>query len=131
MQLGAAYGMSETCPLISAGYINLEDEAGTEEQRITQRIKAGVPGPLVEAQVIAADGSFLPKDGVTQGELVLRAPCIEDFELQTVVPGDGKEQAFNVVEAVIAAAPDLQAHIDLGIGEHDNGAVADLVCLSH
>ena len=76
MQLGAAYGMSETCPLISAGYINLEDEAASEEQRISQRIKAGVPGPLVEAQVIAADGSFLPKDGVTQGELVLRAPWL-------------------------------------------------------
>ena len=76
MQLGAAYGMSETCPLISAGYINLEDEAASEEQRITQRIKAGVPGPLVDARIMAADGSFQPKDGTTQGELVLRAPWL-------------------------------------------------------
>src|SRR5690606_7065607 len=31
IRLSAAYGMSETCPLISAGYNNLEIEAGSEE----------------------------------------------------------------------------------------------------
>ncbi|MAB24495.1 fatty acid--CoA ligase [Pseudomonas neustonica] len=76
MHLGAAYGMSETCPLISAGYVNLELEAGSEDDRISHLIKAGVPGPLVEAKIMAPDGSFLPNDGKTQGELVLRAPWL-------------------------------------------------------
>lgn len=76
MQLGAAYGMSETCPLISAGYVNLELEAGSEDDRISHLIKAGVPGPLVEAQLMDTDGKILPKDGKTQGELVLRAPWL-------------------------------------------------------
>ena len=76
MQLSAAYGMSETCPMISAGYINLELEAGSEDDRAAHRIKAGVPGPLVEAQIIDTEGNMLPKDGKTQGELVLRAPWL-------------------------------------------------------
>ncbi|MEH6389461.1 MAG: fatty acid--CoA ligase [Pseudomonas profundi] len=76
MTLSAAYGMSETCPLISAGYINLELEAGTQEERETFRCKAGVPVPLVDARIMDAQGNFLPKDGTTQGELVLRAPWL-------------------------------------------------------
>lgn len=76
MHLSAAYGMSETCPLISAGYVNLELEAGTEDERATYRIKAGVPVPMVQARIMAADGSFLAQDGKSQGELVLRAPWL-------------------------------------------------------
>ncbi len=49
IQLTAAYGMSETGPLISCAHLNDELMAGTEDERTTYRIKAGVPGPLVEA----------------------------------------------------------------------------------
>src|SRR5690554_4499605 len=42
IRLSAAYGMSETCPLISAGYTNLQIEAAGEEEQITYKIKAGV-----------------------------------------------------------------------------------------
>lgn len=76
IQLTAAYGMSETCPLISCGHINDELFAGSESERISYRIKAGVPVPLVEAAIMAADGRLLPADGETQGELVLRAPWL-------------------------------------------------------
>ncbi|NLY59571.1 MAG: fatty acid--CoA ligase [Gammaproteobacteria bacterium] len=76
MRLSAAYGMSETCPLISAGYINLEVEAAGEQEQITYRIKAGIPVPLVEARLMDEQGNFLPHDGHTQGELVLRAPWL-------------------------------------------------------
>jgi fatty-acyl-CoA synthase len=76
IQLTAAYGMSETCPMVSAGHINDELLAGSEDDCITQRIRAGVPGPLVEAAIIDADGNLLPADGESQGELVLRAPWL-------------------------------------------------------
>jgi fatty-acyl-CoA synthase len=76
IQLTAAYGMSETCPLISCGYLNEELRAGSEDERITYRIKAGVPVPLVEAAIMDADGKMLPADGESQGELVLRAPWL-------------------------------------------------------
>ncbi|MGL4318810.1 MAG: fatty acid--CoA ligase [Pseudomonas sp.] len=76
IQLTAAYGMSETCPLISCAHINDELLAGSEDERTTYRIKAGVPVPLVEAAIMSADGQLLPADGETQGELVLRAPWL-------------------------------------------------------
>ncbi len=76
IQLTAAYGMSETCPLISCAHINDELKAGSEDERVTYRIKAGVPVPLVEAALMDADGQLLPADGETQGELVLRAPWL-------------------------------------------------------
>jgi fatty-acyl-CoA synthase len=76
IQLTAAYGMSETCPLISCAYINEELLAGSEDERITYRIKAGVPVPLVEAAIMDADGKILPANGEAQGELVLRAPWL-------------------------------------------------------
>ena len=76
IQLTAAYGMSETCPLISCAHINDELLAGSENERITYRIKAGVPVPLVEAALMGPDGTLLPADGETQGELVLRAPWL-------------------------------------------------------
>ena len=76
IQLTAAYGMSETCPLISCAHINEELLAGSEDERITYRIKAGVPVPMVETAIMTADGRFLPHDGEAQGELVLRAPWL-------------------------------------------------------
>ena len=76
IQLTAAYGMSETCPLISCAHINEELKAGSESEQITYRIKAGVPVPLVETALMGPDGQLLPADGETQGELVLRAPWL-------------------------------------------------------
>ena len=76
IQLTAAYGMSETCPLISCAYLNEELRAGTEDERTTYRIKAGIPVPLVEAAIMDANGKLLPSDGESQGELVLRAPWL-------------------------------------------------------
>jgi fatty-acyl-CoA synthase len=76
IQLTAAYGMSETCPLISCAHLNEELRAGNDDERITYRIKAGVPVPLVEAALVDGNGRFLAADGESQGELVLRAPWL-------------------------------------------------------
>ncbi|WP_095158613.1 fatty acid--CoA ligase [Pseudomonas sp. Irchel 3E13] len=76
IQLTAAYGMSETCPLVACAHLNEELLAGSEDECVTYRIKAGVPVPLVEAAIVDGDGRFLPADGEAQGELVLRAPWL-------------------------------------------------------
>ncbi len=76
MNLIAAYGMSETCPLISGAHINDELLEADEDTRSNFHLKAGVPVVLVDAAIQAADGSFLPADGSSQGELVLRAPWL-------------------------------------------------------
>ena len=76
IQLTAAYGMSETCPLISAAVLNEQLQASSEYERTTYRIKAGVPVPMVEAALMDEEGQFLAHDGQQQGELVLRAPWL-------------------------------------------------------
>ena len=78
IQLTAAYGMSETGPLVSVAHLNDELMAGSEDERLTYRIKAGAPGVLVEAAIVDSEGNFLPSDGETQGELVLRAPWLTE-----------------------------------------------------
>jgi fatty-acyl-CoA synthase len=78
IQLTAAYGMSETGPLVSVAHLNEELMAGSEDERTTYRIKAGAPGVLVEAAIVDGEGNFLPSDGETQGELVLRAPWLTE-----------------------------------------------------
>ncbi len=78
IQLTAAYGMSETGPLVSVAHLNDELMAGSEDERTTFRIKAGAPGVLVEAAIVDSEGNFLPSDGETQGELVLRAPWLTE-----------------------------------------------------
>ncbi|WP_349971645.1 fatty acid--CoA ligase [Pseudomonas caspiana] len=82
IQLTAAYGMSETGPLISVAHLNDELRAGSEDERVTYRIKAGVPGVLVDAAIVDEDGNFLPADGETMGELVLRAPWLSESYYQ-------------------------------------------------
>ncbi len=76
MRLSAAYGMSETCPLISGAHISDELLDADEEAQTRAYLKAGVPVVLVDAAIQGADGRFLPADGVAQGELVLRAPWL-------------------------------------------------------
>ncbi|WP_407312481.1 fatty acid--CoA ligase [Pseudomonas sp. nanlin1] len=76
IQLTAAYGLSETCPMIACAHLNDELLAADPQQQVAYRIKAGVPVPLVETAIVDAEGRFLPADGSTQGELVLRAPWL-------------------------------------------------------
>ena len=76
MQLTAAYGMSETCPLISCAMLNDQLQASSTDEQVSYRIKAGVPVPLVEAALMDDEGQLLAHDGEQQGELVLRAPWL-------------------------------------------------------
>lgn len=78
IRLNAAYGMSETGPLISVAHVDDERMAGSDEEQVTCLLKAGTPGILVEAAIVDLEGNLLPSDGQTQGELVLRAPWLTE-----------------------------------------------------
>jgi fatty-acyl-CoA synthase len=72
----AGYGMSETCPYISTGVLKPYMLGWDEEERIGKLITTGLPGPLVKAKIVDPKGRDLPQDGVSTGELVLRAPWL-------------------------------------------------------
>ena len=70
------YGMSETCPLLSLAQLKPPMREWSMEQQLEVRCKAGLPMPLVELRIVDAEMNDLPHDGVSQGEVVARAPWL-------------------------------------------------------
>ncbi len=71
----AGYGLSETCPILSLGQLEAGDDEAPQAA-LTQRIRAGRTIPLVEMRVVDNNGSEVPRDGQTAGEVVVRAPWL-------------------------------------------------------
>lgn len=84
MEIGTGYGMSETCPLITRTAPLTADEAADDDAMLTALTIAGTPAPLVEMRIVDADMNFLPHDGISRGELVLRAPWLTPAYLDDV-----------------------------------------------
>jgi len=72
----SGYGMSETCPLISLALLPPELENADRETQVEYRTRAGRPVPMSEMRVVDDNMNEVPRDGKTQGELVLRAPWL-------------------------------------------------------
>jgi len=72
----AAYGMSETCPLLTAAVLKPKMLAWSEEEQIKMRCRTGRPAPNVYLQIWDPEGNALPHDGKTTGEVVVRAPWL-------------------------------------------------------
>jgi fatty-acyl-CoA synthase len=70
-----AWGMTETSPLGSVARPPVTAEEGSDEYW-DFRSKAGRVNPLVEARIVADDGSEVEWDGETTGELQVRGPWI-------------------------------------------------------
>ncbi|QTA82225.1 Long-chain fatty acid-CoA ligase [Desulfonema limicola] len=70
------YGMSETCPIISLSVPKYNMTDLDEDQYLDVIVKTGLPVPLVEFEVVDPDGTPLPHDGVTAGEVIFRAPWL-------------------------------------------------------
>jgi fatty-acyl-CoA synthase len=69
------YGMSETCPVISLSYLDRQMISSLgEEELLDLRLKAGKPVHFSEVRLRNEKGEFLPNDGVSQGEVVVRSP---------------------------------------------------------
>jgi fatty-acyl-CoA synthase len=70
------YGMSETCPLISLALLPQELENADLETQVDYRTRTGRPVPMAQMRIVDDNMNELPRDGKTQGELVLRAPWL-------------------------------------------------------
>jgi fatty-acyl-CoA synthase len=71
--LRQAWGMTETSPVATSGHIprGVTGEAALDLRAMQGRVVFGV-----EARVVADDGSELPQDGKTVGELEVRGPWV-------------------------------------------------------
>ena len=68
------YGMSETCPILTVAHVgNRELE---EEADVDIRCMTGRPLPLVQLRVVDEQMHDVPKDGISVGEIVVRAPWL-------------------------------------------------------
>jgi fatty-acyl-CoA synthase len=76
INLFSAYGMSETCPLLTIANAKPHMLAWDEEQQIEMRCSTGLPAPLVDLEIIDPDGKPLPRGGSHTGEVVVRSPWL-------------------------------------------------------
>lgn len=72
------WGMTETSPLGSVNTLLPEERALPAEERSQLLTRQGIPPYGVELQIVAPDGTTLPRDGVAFGELQVRGPWIVD-----------------------------------------------------
>ena len=68
--------MSETCPLISLALLPPELEDADLETQVDYRTRTGRPVPMAQMRIVDDNMNEVPRDGKTQGELVLRAPWL-------------------------------------------------------
>lgn len=71
-----AYGMSETCPIISLTRFPADFAEVDEEQQLHWRCSAGVIAPLVQMKLVDEHHQPLPQDGHQVGQLLVRSPWL-------------------------------------------------------
>jgi len=72
----SGYGMSETCPILTMAHLTSEMLEWDIDRQVEQRCKAGRPAPMVQLRIADDDLNFMPHDGKSQGEVVVRAPWL-------------------------------------------------------
>lgn len=72
----AGYGMSETGPVVALAQLGADDVTLGIDEAVQLRCLTGRPVPMVDFRVVDAGMNDVPRDGKTQGEIVLRAPFL-------------------------------------------------------
>jgi fatty-acyl-CoA synthase len=70
----AGYGMSETGPTLTVARLRDAPQSLSRQSELEERCCAGLPIPLVDLQIIDANGRPVPRGSPTFGEIVVRAP---------------------------------------------------------
>ncbi|MCF8036858.1 MAG: AMP-binding protein, partial [Desulfobacteraceae bacterium] len=76
INIWAAYGMSETCPLLTAANLKPHMLEWSQEEQVKMRCRTGRPAPNVYLQIWDPEGKPLPHDGQSTGEVVVRCPWL-------------------------------------------------------
>lgn len=71
-----AYGMSETCPVLTVANLKPHMLKWKEEDQIRIRCRTGLPVPNVQLEIVDPDGKPVPHDGKSVGEVIVRAPWL-------------------------------------------------------
>ena len=74
----AAYGMSETCPLLTTA----DMVASQASDEVTIRTATGKPTPMVDLRIVDGEMNDVAHDGRTTGEVVVRAPWLTEGYLK-------------------------------------------------
>ncbi|HJV24606.1 MAG TPA: fatty acid--CoA ligase [Aromatoleum sp.] len=72
----AGYGMSETGPIVALAQIRDADAPADIDAEVRLRSLTGRPVPLIDFRVVDSEMRDVPRDGTSQGEIVLRAPFL-------------------------------------------------------
>jgi fatty-acyl-CoA synthase len=76
INLFSAYGMSETCPLLTIANAKPHMLAWEADRQIEVRCSTGMPVPNVDLEIVDTEGKPLPRDGNHTGEVVVRSPWL-------------------------------------------------------
>ncbi|EAT17256.1 AMP-dependent synthetase and ligase [Desulfuromonas acetoxidans DSM 684] len=76
IDLFTGYGMSETCPILSLAHLDAEMLELEDDAQAEIRCKTGRTMPLVDVRVVDEQMQEVPRDGVSTGEIVVRAPWL-------------------------------------------------------
>ncbi|MDD2852449.1 MAG: fatty acid--CoA ligase [Desulfuromonadaceae bacterium] len=76
IDLFTGYGMSETCPILTISHLTPEMLELSPEEQAPIRCRTGRSLPLVDLKVVDAAHHEQPRDNVTPGEIVVRAPWL-------------------------------------------------------
>ncbi|MDQ5984425.1 MAG: Long-chain-fatty-acid--CoA ligase [Syntrophus sp. SKADARSKE-3] len=78
IQIYAGYGMSETCPLLSLAILKPPMLGKSNEEMVDTLIMTGLPAPFVYIRLFDPMGKEVPHDGVSTGEVCVRAPWLTE-----------------------------------------------------
>lgn len=76
VNLFTGYGMSETCPILSIANLKPHMLDWDTDQQVRIRCRTGLPIPNVHLEIVDFDGNPQPHDGISTGEVVVRAPWL-------------------------------------------------------
>ena len=70
------YGLTETSPYLTISRLDASERTLADAEACVRLARAGRPMPGVEVRVAGADGSAVPSDGATVGEVTARGPTV-------------------------------------------------------
>ena len=76
IQIYASYGMSETCPLATRANLKYHMLGRPTLELVDTLIMTGLPAPFVYVRLFDPEGRDVANDGVSTGEVCLRAPWL-------------------------------------------------------